>query len=251
MRIYFKTFFVVACVVGLTHYLSTCPCAKQFVIPGNGLEVFFGLFGVLYAIIIGFAIFEVLRNYNEIKALMNAEVNELQDLRDYLMYVDGQDETKKEIVSHIKRYAESVVNEEWPAMCSYKKLDIDTPDQMYDVMKSVNKIKPANDSDVMALQKLIDTIGTVTTHRTDRITASIERLPSLLTQLIFILSLFMVSIFAMIPIDSMVIKMTLIGINTFGIAFIYFVIRDLDYPFGGIWSIQPEPFKDFIARFDK
>ena len=249
MRIYFKTFFIVACVMAVTYVLSACVCCKQFVIPGNALNIFFGLFGVLYAIIIGFAIFEVLNNYNEIKEFMNSEVNELQDLRDYLMYVDGQDEVKQEIGQHIKKYAQAVVNKEWPAMCSYKKLDIDTPEEMYDVMKSVNKIKPANDSDVMALEKLIDTIGTVTTHRTNRITASVEKLPSLLVQLIFILSAFMIVIFALIPIDALIVKMALTAINTFGIAFIYFVIKDLDYPFGGIWSIKPEPFKSFIARF--
>lgn len=236
---------VVLCILAFNYLLALHPTLTLNV---NLLEIFFNLFGILYAIIIGFAIYVVLNNYNEIKYYMSNEINELQDLRDYLMYVDGQEETKKGIKKNIKRYVESVIHQEWTAMSLGKEVDIDTPAELYDVMVAVNKIEPANASDNVALDKLIGSISAITTYRTNRLNASIEKLPPLLRHLILILSVFIVFTFTLIPIDNFWVNMGLNGLNSFGIALIYFVIIDLDYPFGGVWCITPKPFEDFLKK---
>lgn len=218
--------------------------------PEGPLEIFFGVFGVVYAIIVGFAMYEALNNYSQIRQHMSSEVNELQDLRDYLMYVDDQDELKQQIRHELKEYAESVVHREWPAMRSNERLDVDTPPELYRVMTSIKAIRPQSERDILAVERLVNTLAEITTHRTNRITASIEKLPGLLIQLLASLSLFMVIAFTLIAIDSGALKSLLTVANSFGIAFTYFVILDLDYPFHGVWSLQPVPFEQFIERAD-
>jgi hypothetical protein len=247
MGVYAKTIVAVMIVALIDRLLVQ---ASWWRLPEGTLEIFFSVFGVVYAIIVGFAMYEALSNYSQIRQFMNSEVNELQDLRDYLMYVDGQDETKMDIEASIKRYVQSVVENEWPAMSENQPLDIDTPDELYKVMQGTNKLTTQDKKNVMAVERLINTIANVTTHRTNRITASVERLPSLLVQLLSILSLFMIAAFTLIPIDATSLKLMLTVANSFGIAFTYFVILDLDYPFRGVWSLQPRPFEHFIQRLE-
>jgi hypothetical protein len=114
------------------------------------------------------------------------------------------------------------------------------------VVGAVEDIAPL----IIGEERLINTVANVTTHRTNRITVSIETLPSLLVQLLSILSLFMVTACSLIPIDETAFKLLLTVANSFGIAFAYFVILDLDYPFRGVWSLQPRPFEQFIKRHE-
>ncbi len=247
MKVYLKTIFVVILILILNYFLTLYPLVT---IKIETLEIFFNLFGVIYAIIVGFAIYVVLNNYNEIKQYMNCEINELQDLRDYLLYVDEQEEVKKTILEKIKQYAQSVVQKEWVAMSEYKEVDFDTPPEIYEIIKNVNKIKPANESDSIALSRLIETLSHITTYRTNRLTASVDKLPSLLKHLILMLSGVIVFAFTMLPMENIWVNMSLNAVNAFGIALIYFVILDLDYPFSGVWSLQPKPFEDFLKRLE-
>lgn len=245
MRVYSKTVVAVAIVTVIDCLLAQ---TSWWHLPESTLEIFFSVFGVVYAIIVGFAMYEALSNYSQIRQFMNSEVNELQDLRDYLMYVDGQEETKQEIEASINRYVQSVVEKEWPAMSANQLIDVDTPDELYRVMQGTSKLKSQGEKNVLAVDRLVDTIAKVTTHRTNRITASVERLPSLLVQLLSILSLFMITSFTLIPLDAAALKLLLTIANSFGIAFTYFVILDLDYPFHGVWSLQPRPFEQYLQR---
>lgn len=248
MIVYLKTLVAVACILTLNYFLAVY---QTFTIEKEVLNVFFGLFGVIYAIIIGFAIYLVLDDYNEVKSYIYAEVNELQDFRDYLMYVDNQDDLVQEIRTKIKQYVQAVVQKEWPAMAKNKDIDMDTPPEIYAIMKSINKIKPTNQSDITALERLIQSIGNITTYRTDRLLASHTKLPALVQHIIFILSLFIVVIFTLIPISNFWVNMGLNALNTFGIALIYFVIIDLNDPFAGVWCISPKPFEDLLKRFEE
>lgn len=249
MRIYLKVFFVVLLILAFNFLLAklhwTLPATDEKI-----MEIFFSLFGVIYAIIVGFAMYIVLDDYNEIKHYIHAEVNELQDLRDYLMWVDNQPKILQEIREKIKTYVEFIIFKDWPYMSKAQNADMDTPPEVYDLMKSINKIKPSNDSDVAALTRLIESIASLNNYRTDRLLSSHERLPGLIKHLIFILSLFIVFTFSLIPVSTFWVNMGLNALNSFGIAFIYFVIIDLDYPFSGVWCIKNEPYQQLLKRVE-
>ncbi len=244
MKINRSTIITGLVILGLSYLLITYPGLQ---IEVGILEVFFGVFGVIYAIVAGFIILALLENYNAIKAHIWAEVNALQDLRDYLIYVDNQNDVVDEIKGTIKVYVESVIEKEWPQMISSGKMDMDTPAEIYEVMKSINNIEITNRSDAVALGKLIDTVGEITTHRTNRLYESGEKLPFLLMLFIIILSILVIFTFSLLPVQDMITSFLLNGINIFAVVFIYIVIQDLSRPFRGAWSISNEPYRDLLT----
>ena len=245
MKINRITIIVGLAILGLIYLLVAYPLWQ---VEDNTLEVFFGVFGVIYAIVAGFIMLVLLENYSAIKAHIWAEVNALQDLRDYLIYVDNQDHRVEEIKGTIKLYVESVIEREWLEMVSSGKTDMDTSAEIYAIMQSINKIEITNRSDAVALGKLIDTVGDITTHRTDRLFSSGEKLPFLLKPFILIMSILVILIFTFLPIDNFTIKLLLNGANVFAVVLIYLVILDLSHPFKGTWSISNEPFVDLLKR---
>lgn len=222
-------------------------------------EVFFGLFGAFYAIIIGFIIFITMDSYNRVRELISAEVNALQDLRDFLVFVD-HDETdpsndnatvRVRITNALYAYVEQVVDREWPIMSSGKRMSADfrdTPAELLDLMRAVNGIHVGNRSDSVALQLMVDTIAQVTTHRTNRLAACGDRLPAALKHLVFWISLLAVLVFALLEIDAPTVKFLLGFINVFSITFIYFIVMDLNDPFRGTWRIDQSDFRDLLGR---
>lgn len=232
-------------IVGLCYLFIAYPLWQ---IEESLLEVFFGVFGVIYAIIAGFVILVLLQNYNTIKVHIWAEVNALQDLRDYLIYVDNQNNVVEKMRKTIKNYVESIIEKEWKDMVGSGKVDMDTSAEIYEIMKSINTIKVTNPSDAVALNKLIDTLGNITTHSTNRLYSSGEKLPFLLFLFVIILSILVVFIFTLLPIQDTLTRFLLNGVNIFTAVFIYIIIWDLNHPFKGTWSINYKPYQNFLAR---
>ncbi|MDM8559833.1 DUF4239 domain-containing protein [Candidatus Parabeggiatoa sp. HSG14] len=244
MKISHSIIIIVLLIFGLNYLLIT----PLWHIEDSILEIFFSIFSIIYAIVAGFVIMVLLENYNAINAYIWAEINALQDLRDYLVYVDNQDEVVDKIKRTVKIYAESVIEKEWPEMVSSSKVDMDTSAEIYEVMKSINKIEITNQSDTVALSKLIDTVGNITTHRTNRLYSSYEKLPFLLMLFIIISSFLVVFIFTLLPIQDTIIRFLLNWVNIFAVVFIYIIIWDLSHPFNGTWSISNEPYRDFLTK---
>lgn len=211
------------------------------------LETFFGAFGTIYAIVIGFVIFQVLDYYNQLKSHISSEINAIQNLRDFLAFIDDHDDEVRETLEHIDDYVASVIEQEWPNMLAEQKTNMDTSVALHQVIKSVNKINPCNQSDIVALEKLIQTISEISTHRTHRLKESrTNRLPPLLKQLVIILSSFIILAFTFLPLEDMVVKVIFSSAMTFAVTLIYFVILDLDNAYTGSWAVTNDRYKELL-----
>jgi len=242
---YIKTVVVTLVVMGLSCLWTVW---QPVVVDLDVLQGFFEIFGVAYAIIMGFAMFLVSDNYNTFKRRIHGEIDDLQDLRDYLIYVDGQDELVEEIKGNIRKYVEEVLNKEWPAMTGHNHVEMDTPEEMYAVMRSVNKIRRTNESDAVALERLIATIASITTHRMERLHAAHEKLPSPFRQLILILSVFLLFAFSLMPVPHLPERLLLGSLMTLSTVLIVTVIFDMADPFKGFWRIEPDAFRSLLKR---
>lgn len=60
---------------------------------------FFTVFGVLYAILVGFLLVTVLNRFSSLSQVIEEELNVLEDIRDFTIYLDGQ----ANVVDNIKR----------------------------------------------------------------------------------------------------------------------------------------------------
>ena len=249
MLVYIKTVFVVFMIIAGGYGLSL---GQWKAVDISILETFFGAFGTIYAIVIGFVIYQVLDYYNQLKSHISSEINAIQNLRDFLAFIDDHDEEVKETLERIDAYVESIIDDEWPNMLSDQKTNMDTSDALYKIIKSVNKINPQNQSDLVALEKLIQTISEISTHRTHRLKESrSNRLPPLLKQLVIILSSFIILAFTFMPLEDLVVKVIFSSAMTFAVTLIYFVILDLDSAYTGSWAVTPDRYKELLEENKK
>ena len=79
--------------------------------------VFYTVFGVLYAIIIGFILISTLDKFNNLKRSIDSEVNEIQNVRVLLKYFSN---LQKEVINNVRKsllnYVNSIHSSEWGNM---------------------------------------------------------------------------------------------------------------------------------------
>jgi hypothetical protein len=226
----------------------TCPDVH---VDSGVAAVFFAVLGIVYAILIGFAIYMVSNDFNEMRRCVFGEVNQLQNAWDYLTFVDNQEDVVTSVAEALKRHIAFILLQEWPIMVSDDTVDISTPVSMKSLMRAINTIQITNHSDSVALEKLMDCVASAERYRVDRLVASRQRLPSLVYHLVVLLSVIIVVIFSFLAIESLWVNLALNGVNGFAIALVCLIIRDLDNPFRGAWRIEPRPFAALREDWEK
>jgi hypothetical protein len=241
---------VVALAVVFGNWMLSITCPDVHIDAGVA-SVFFSVLGIVYAILIGFAVYMVSNDFNEMRRCVFGEVNQLQNAWDYLSFVDNQEDVVTTVAEALKQHIAFILFREWPIMCSDEAVDISTPASMKSLMRAVNAIRITNHSDSVALEKLIDCVASAERYRVDRLVASRQRLPNLVYHLVVLLSVITVFIFSFLAIESLWINLALNGVNGFAIALVCLIIRDLDNPFRGAWRIDAIPFATLLDDWEK
>ena len=140
---------------------------------------FFNVFGVVYAIVAGFLLVTVLSRYSALSQTIEDELNAIESIRDFLVYLDDeQDRAKTAMKKALADYARSLSTKEWEEMSDPRaRMNSDTSEDLYEVMRKGKKIQVRNESDSVVLSALVDNISEITKLRTRRIALSNERLP--------------------------------------------------------------------------
>ncbi len=249
-----KTVFSLGISVGtavtLTFYISD---VVNFAAGGpNHWDSFFSVFGMLYAIISGFLLVDVLGRYNDLTNTFEAELNAVEDVRDFLVYVDGnQDDVKLEVKRRLADYISSVSEREWKAMERGIPLNSDTSKELYGIMQAVDRIEVTNESDRVALASLIDKISDLTTLRTKRISLANQRLPTRLKLLTLFMSFILVLGMVFVGAKEFYLHVSMVGSVTFAVHLLYMIITDLDRPFNGVWNLDKAPLDAVEEAFQK
>lgn len=247
MGIYIKSILIAAGIGAATYVL---PVYNPELGKGSYvMEVFFTIFGAVYAIIAGFVMLVVLNNHSDVRHSVRMEVNALRRLRDFLRYVDDKDAVA-DVRQKIRNYGQSVIQKEWVSMVSRKKTLLATSSEVHDLMDSVGRINPEKANNSHAIGKIFDAVSDVITYRSDRLGASREKLPPMLKFLVFILSVFLMFIFTLMPIEMMILRVVFNVINAFALTYIYLIILDLNNPFRGNWNVTPERMENFLKKVD-
>lgn len=218
--------------------------AVESVSPG-AWEVFFSVFGIIYAIIVGMLIVEALSRFNNLRALTEQELNAVEDVRDFLIYLDDDDEARPAIRASLLAYVNSVVKDEWPIMRNDPdKLDSDTSDQLFQLMKEVRGIKVGKEPSRVALESIINKVAELTTYRTDRIKRSVEYITFPLRLLILGLSIAIAG-GLILMFTPLWLHLFMVIVTVTAMATLYELISDLNRPFGEaeLWTISDESFR--------
>ena len=215
-------------------------------------EEFYSVFGMIYAIVSGFLLVEVLNRFNKLSEVVEAELNAISDVRDFLPYVDGQEDIKQSVKKELQEYVHSVATVEWSTMNDdYAVLNSDTSKELYDVMHAVNKVEVNNESDREALHFLISEMSSITSLRTERISIANQQLPPRLKHLLVYMSVVLVAAFVINAGMEPWIHCFMVGSITACVHLLYIVIADLNTPFTGLWTISVSPLIELYLTFDE
>mgnify|MGYP001228882775 FL=1 len=215
-------------------------------------EEFYSVFGMIYAIVSGFLLVEVLNRFNKLSEVVEAELNAISDVRDFLLYVDGQEDIKRSVKKELQEYVHSVATVEWRTMNDdYAVLNSDTSKELYDVMHAVNKVGVNNESDREALHFLIAEMSSITSLRTERISIANQQLPPRLKHLVIYMSMVIVAAFVINAGMEPWIHCFMVGSITACVHLLYIVIADLNTPFTGLWTISVNPLVELYLTFDE
>ena len=214
-------------------------------------EEFYSVFGMIYAIVSGFLLVEVLNRFNKLAEVVEAELNAISDVRDFLIYVDGQPKNKEAVKKELQEYVYSVAKVEWRTMNDdYAVLNSDTSKELYDIMYAVNELEMSNESDRAALHFLIEKMSSITTLRTERISIANQQLPPRLKHLLVYMSAVLVAAFIINAGMDPWIHCFMVGSITACVHLLYIVITDLNTPFTGLWTISVKPLIELYLSFN-
>ena len=243
----------VAMIMVLT--LRAVPWGYSWEVDAETWGIFFTVVGVIYAIVVGFLIVDLLSRYHTLGTQIHAELNAIEDVRDYLVYVDHNEDAKEAIIASLGKYVESLVGTEWERMSQSTEevgtvvdLESDTSIQIYEVMKAVEEIELHDASDQIALTAIIRRLADITTHRTERLELAKAHLTPPLRLLVVFMSVVIAFAFILMRVDSLVIHTYMVVSSVVAIHLLYIVLEDLSHPFRGIWNIRKKPFEDLAAR---
>lgn len=224
---------------------------EGLVTSSGAWEVFFSVFGIVYAIIISMLIVEALGRFNNLSSVIEQELNAVEDIRDFLIYLQDDDEARPIILSRLSSYIASVVKCEWPEMRKQPKkkkgeeMDSDTSKELKCLMEAVREIRSNEGAGKVAHEAIINKVAEVTTYRTERIRKSGEYITYPLRILIMGLSVVIAGGLILMFVEPYWVNLLMVICSITAMATLYTLILDLNHPFseGELWEISPLSFE--------
>ena len=205
----------------------------------------------IYAIIAGFLLITVLTRYSELSQICEAELNAVECIRDFLVYLDDSAEIKRGINEALLDYVRSVSGKEWVEMSqSHSNVNSDTSEELYRVMRACKKVELVKETDVNVVSALIENVADITKARTRRICLANEKLPPRLQILVVFMSAALVTAFALMGVNNIWIHVLITVAVALCVHLLQMIIEDLDHPFYGIWNIDKSGFANLQTRFE-
>jgi len=229
--------------------------AREFLFHGPLLQdveawgVYFSVFGILYAVIIGFILIQALERFKLLNQTIDLEINAIQDIRDFTLYLDGdQEETCRDIRRALLGYVRSVVEQEWTKMADPSlRGDDDTSPELYELMHATNKIRMTNESDSVALSAIIDHVAKLTTFRTQRFCTAREYTPQQIIGLLIFMSCILVGGLILTAVQTILLHYIMTLCMATAVYLSFKTLSDLDHPLSGVWKVDSRRFKVVIS----
>jgi hypothetical protein len=211
-------------------------------VAGNYLQTL----GTIYAVLLAFVVFVVWQQHNETRCAVESEANELSDL---CRIIQALPQTQC-VQDRLQAYARTVIEEEWTAMARAQ-CSKDAEQALDEIWQVLHRVEPQSGREEALYAEAMARFNDLSDARSHRLYCSLLRLPSSLWVLLFTNGALVVGSMWIFGMESFsahaLMTMALAG----SIAFILFLIADLDNPFWGSWRIEPDAFRRALEHGPK
>ncbi|MFJ4406068.1 DUF4239 domain-containing protein [Streptomyces sp. NPDC088910] len=210
------------------------------------IEYMVMMIGVVYAIVLGLAIAGVWEGRSGAQAEVLAEAQALHEVsaRAQVYPVDVRDRIRADV----NAYAAFVADKEWPYMKNHGELDPRGNALLDTLRKDVSQYAPTSDLGAQAYQPLVDEVAAVDEARTSRSQSVGATMPGMVWFGLITGALVTVGLIFTLQIRRSPKELLLAGLFSALIAFLLFLIWDLDDPFGGGLAVSADVFRDLVLR---
>jgi len=210
-------------------------------VAGNYLQTL----GTIYAVLLAFVVFVVWQQHNETRDAVEREANELADLHRILHSLRADGESRMQ--SFTQAYQAAVVEEEWTSM-GRGQVSPRAERALEELWGKLRHIEPRTAGEISLYEAALARFNDLGDARSHRIFCSRLRLPPTLWIFLVVTGCLTVGSMAFFGLASFTAHACMTAALAGSIAFILYLVADLDNPFWGDWQISPEPFYHAMRR---
>ena len=200
------------------------------------------VFGILFALLVGFIAVEVWGNFDKAKAAVTTEASALRAV--VLLAGDFPDEQRMSIYALVDRHIDESVNKEWPEMAQQRMTLAALPTALIEALHDTLALKPADDSQRAAQAEMVKELHTALDARRQRIVISESALGTVKWVGILLQGLCTLVAIAVVHSDNRLARALTLTLFAIGIAMSVLLIAAYSRPFT---SIGPNLLKQVIT----
>jgi hypothetical protein len=200
--------------------------------------------GVLYAVTLGLIVVSIQEDYSEVERAAVAEASAVGDLH---RHADGlQEPAGSRIKANVRRYVDSVLDEEWPAIRRGGRSD--STEAIVDrLARDISTLAPANRHDELLLPELLDSTQTILDRRRERIFLGQQGVSRALWAVIILGGAVTIGFACGFKFDDHLKHYLATGALATMFGLMVFLVVALDHPLWGSLSVRPEAFETIRA----
>lgn len=241
---------IVACVLAALAFLflvtraSPAPSRKE---SNDFTGAVVAVVGTTYAVILAFMLSGVWNMFQQAQANEEQEANALVNIwriASQLPQSNGQ-----AIQDLCARYAEVTIQHDWPALQNGDQLFPETNGIINQLWKMAGESQAHSGVDSIAIYQLMEELRLLTEYRRIRIMQGREELPGILRTVLIAGGIITVASSCFFGVPSFRFHLLQVVVLSFLISLVLVAIADIDRPYQGSVSVEPEGFNAALVTF--
>jgi hypothetical protein len=237
---------VVLALAGLLAVRVTVPPAalrEANDVVGNYLQTL----GTIYAVLLAFVVFVVWQQFNDARAAVEREANDLTDL---VRTVSGMPtELHRAFNEGALAYVNNVLDREWPAMASTDDVTLEQGGQRLEQLWSLLvAFEPCSECHKSLYDDALEHFNELSDARSGRVNSSRVRIPLALRLLLYAGGITTVASMYLFAVERLAVHALITGCLAAAISHVLYIISDLDDCFKGAWQVPRAPFEQ-VRRY--
>jgi ABC-type branched-subunit amino acid transport system permease subunit len=234
---------IIGCIIGALVFLfivtrsSGAPARKE---SNDFTGAVVAVIGTTYAVILAFMLSGVWNMFQQAQANEEQEANSLVNIWRIATQLDVPESAEAQAAC--LKYADNAVQKEWPAMLAGKPLPMDNTGIINQLWKFAGQVQRHSGNDSIAAYQMMEELRMLTEYRRIRIVQSREGLPAILWAVLIVGGVITVAAACFFGVPSFRFHVLQVAVLSFLISLVLVAIADIDRPYQGAVTVQPEGF---------
>jgi hypothetical protein len=203
--------------------------------------------GVIYAVLLAFVVIVAWENFTSAERIVGQEASTLRSI--YRESVAFPPKTQDKLSGLVLRYADEVIEREWPEMARGEPGDPrvgDVFDEMASTIAEVDVTTPAQEAFVGAE---VDRLSELVSLRSQRLDYVERTIPGVLWLALVVGGIVTIGFALLFGLQQAALHSLMLVSLAALVGVLLFVAVEMDYPFAGGLHIAPEPFERVVSDF--